>query len=697
MKRRLGRISAVTILLSLIILILSIIIVKLVVPQNQKGEFKQVKSYKKLERIYEGGESSINTMATKLLTLPMSIIYDIEMGYSYDYSVSDGFKNQYTNSDSSSIMDDSISLGTANKPESSTSTTGSSTNKDYSTTNIQVENVDEADITKTDGDYIYSLSEDDIVITDVRKPEESKVVAKFNMKNDGIPQELILYGDKLVVIGQRDFISSVIVDVIGPGRGSKEYTNIEVFDISDRENPRSIKHIILNQPYYTSRAIDGNVYILSSGYLSKKSDDEIDISYAEDNIAKEIDLNNIYYMEDIKTRNQTIIAGIDLNHLNKGIDIKSYFIDIDNAYISENNIYIAEGGYEYDDDDIPIKWLFGFGGIPGLFEEIYDRDYDYDYNTNIYKFSMNGTNIEFVAKTEDEGKTINQFSMDEYNGNLRVAMYDSDGTRINIYDSKLKKIGETESLAEGEKMYSSRFIGDRAYLVTYKTIDPLFVVDLKDARNPKVLGELKIPGYSTYLHPYDDNHIIGIGMETEETVRRDINGKIISTSASIVGMKMALFDVTDVSNPKQISTAVIGNRRTTSAILTNHKALLFSKERNLIAIPVNNYSSDFNVETSSKDVDKVISSYKNNEKNYIAEGYEVYNIGLENGFVKKGTITHELGKENGSYSYRTLTHLLRGMYIEDNLYTVSERMIKINKLDTLELLKEINISDALND
>ena len=152
----------------------------------------------------------------------------------------------------------------------------------------------------------------------------------------------------------------------------------------------------------------------------------------------------------------------------------------------------------------------------------------------------------------------------------------------------------------------------------------------------------------------------------------------------------------NVKNPKQISSAVIGDSRTASAILTNHKALLFSKEKNLLAIPVNNYNVDFEVSTDSENIDTVISKYKSNiDGQYISEGYEVYNIDLEKGFVKKGTIVHELEKENGVYWYRTLTQMLRGLYIEDNLYTVSERMLKINKLDTLELLKEISISDAL--
>lgn len=109
-------------------------------------------------------------------------------------------------------------------------------------------------------------------------------------------------------------------------------------------------------------------------------------------------------------------------------------------------------------------------------------------------------------------------------------------------------------------------------------MDPLFVMDLSDETNPKVLGELKIPGYSTYLHPYDENHIIGIGMETKETVRRDYSGRVISTTAKIVGMKMALFDVSNVNTPIQISSVVIGDSRTTSAILTNPKHYYFQKK-----------------------------------------------------------------------------------------------------------------------
>lgn len=232
-------------------------------------------------------------------------------------------------------------------------------------------------------------------------------------------------------------------------------------------------------------------------------------------------------------------------------------------------------------------------------------------------------------------------------------------------------------------------MGDKVYLVTYQTIDPLFVIDLSDETHPKVLGELSIPGYSMYLHPYDENHIIGIGMETKETINKDLNGRVLSTTARIVGMKMALFDVSDVRNPKQISQVVIGDSRTTSAILTNPKALLFSKEKELIAIPVNNYNNDFEVSNNST-YDAVINSYTSNSKSYISEGYIVYKINLEEGFINKGTITHEgdFDTSNSSY-YRTKSKLLRGLYIDNNLYTVSESKIKVNNLETLELVNEL--------
>lgn len=182
-------------------------------------------------------------------------------------------------------------------------------------------------------------------------------------------------------------------------------------------------------------------------------------------------------------------------------------------------------------------------------------------------------------------------------------------------------------------------------------------------------------------------------METEENIRRDSTGRVIGTTSTIVGMKMALFDVSDVNNPITVSSVVIGDKRTTSAILTNPKALLFSKERNLIAIPVNNYTEDFSVINSADTYSGMINSYKYYNKSYISEGYLVYDISPENGINLKGTITHENTRNvsRPTYSYYTNSRLLRGLYIEENLYTVSETAVKVNKLENLEQISELKI------
>ena len=688
--------SLFTVALCLIIAVLCILVVSVLLGQKiDDSAFKQVKSGSKLERIYKKENKTGTTILTKLLTLPVSLLYE---SISYNSTGMLGATYDGIANDVTAITAQEGTMGSTSKSSGTyTNDSSSSSEQDYSKTNIQVENVDEADVTKTDGEYIYSLSEDKIIITDVRDIDKAEVVSSFTMKYNCLPNEILIYKNKLVVIGQGEketYFDGIVWRYM---YNYTKTTNVEIFDITDKTNPTCIKSLEIRQPYYTCRCINGNVYILSSGYLRENDDHEVEIEYLEDDIEKNISYDNMYYMEDMKTTNQTIIAGFDLNNLNSQVDIKSYFIDIDNAYVSENNIYIGECEYG-DYEEIPLKSIFGFRGIFGMSDSINDLDYSED-TTTIYKFTIEGTNVRFVNKAEDEGKTINQFSMDEHNGYLRVAMYDNNGTRINIYDSNMNKIGNTNDLAKGERMYSSRFIGDRAYLVTYRTMDPLFVVDLSNPTNPKALGELKIPGYSTYLHPYDEDHIIGIGMETKESVSRDISGRVIRTTASVVGMKMALFDVKDVSSPKQIASTVIGDSRTTSAILTNHKALLFSKEKNLIAIPVNNYSTDFEIENASDNTYSVISQYTNNTQDYIAEGYEVYKIDTENGFVKKGTITHEIKNEHKENTYfnGTVTHLLRGLYIDENLYTVSERMIKINKLDTLEQVKQISISNYLNE
>lgn len=567
------------------------------------------------------------------------------------------------------------------KSTSSVDSSYSSEEQDYSKTNIQVENVDEADITKTDGDYIYSISENNVVITDVRKPENIKIASKFNPFGDSTPVDLILNNDKLAIIlqgGDSNYSSNTIVCI---------------YNIKNREKPKLQKSYSVDLNYYTSRCINNKLYIISNGYLKKLSNEKkINREYIENTQTKQIELENIKYMKGSKTGyKETIIATVDINSDDNKINVHAYLFDISNAYVSENNIYLADEKWNYYDDNSPkITSILGLKGLFGIFDNNDDRISSSKEETDIYKFRIHEGDIEFEGNGKTSGITINQYSMDEKDGHLRIATYDDDGTSISIFDEKMNKIGETEKLAKGEKMYSSRFIGNKAYLVTYKTIDPLFVVDLSNETNPKVLGELKISGYSEYLHPYDENHIIGIGMETQTNNSKDINGRVISSNTTVVGMKMALFDVSNVSEPKAISTMVIGDRRTTSAILTNPKALLFSKEKELLAIPINNYSSDFET-TNSDDISSLIEGYKGLSKKRIGEGYAVYKINLSEGFKLKGMITHKEPGYNNNYIYNYKSNLLRGLYINKNLYTVSEYAVKVNDLENMNQIGELNL------
>src|SRR3989338_3462200 len=174
--------------------------------------------------------------------------------------------------------------------------------------------------------------------------------------------------------------------------------------------------------------------------------------------------------------------------------------------------------------------------------------------------------------------------MDEHDGNLRLAttteiwarksvMYNN----VFVLDDDMKTIGKLEAIAPDERIYSARFLGDILYMVTFKRIDPLFVIDLSDSEKPEILGELKIPGFSDYLHPYDENHIIGIGKQTEGNECGGI---------SVKGVKLALFDVSDVQSPRQVNQYEMGEAGTDSEALRDNKAFLFDREKELLVIPV---------------------------------------------------------------------------------------------------------------
>jgi len=278
--------------------------------------------------------------------------------------------------------------------------------------------------------------------------------------------------------------------------------------------------------------------------------------------------------------------------------------------------------------------------------------------------------------------------MDEYNNYFRIATTVGEvwggNSKNNIYvlDENLNLTGKLEDLAPGEKIYSSRFIGNRGYLVTFKKVDPLFVIDLKDPSEPKILGKLKIPGYSDYLHPYDENHIIGVGKEAIDADSELVQQRNLDF-AWYQGVKIALFDVSDVENPKELSKVVIGDRGTDSYALQDHKAFLFDKSKNLLVLPIT--LAEIKGEKTAD----------NQYGEFVFQGAYVYRLTLEDGFEFKGRITHyednETFLKSGYYLYGGGFNIQRSLYMDNTLYTISNSMIKANNLDNLDEINSVNL------
>lgn len=573
--------------------------------------------------------------------------------------------------DSVQITEDSAkSTNGANAEYNFSDTQNTSSSDDYSKTNIQVENVDEADIVKTNGKYIFYVVSNKIVIVDIQNKAKMEKVAEITFENDDFkPSELYIYKDKIIVIGNESGYStskSIVRETLNSiyKKGIyRQNTTAIVYDISYINEPEEERRVKIEGRYVSSRMIDGNIYFVAnksiSGYdIVKHNVEDLDENaykpaYTDTAVStreKLVDFDRVYYFDNIETLNYLNLGGFNVNN-EKEADVEVLMGAGDTIFCSTENLYVAKARNVYDAD---TRMNFG-------------KD------TKILKFSLNNGNIEFKAEADIEGGINNQFSMDEQNGYFRIATtvgktYNMDSSTSNslyILDEKLNEVGRLDGIAKGEKIYSVRYAGDRAYVVTFKEIDPLFVIDLSNVRNPKILGELKIPGYSTYLHPYDETHVIGFGYDTKSN----------SSNTGVVndGIKMSMFDITDFNNPKEMFTVKIGDRRTSSALTHNHKALLFDKEKNLIAFP--------------------ISTYESGKTEYKAQ---VYDIDLEKGFTLRGEIKHEKEQDETSskgYYYTNYNlNIERIIYSQDVFYTLSKAIIKASDMNSLQEIDVLNIS-----
>jgi uncharacterized secreted protein with C-terminal beta-propeller domain len=443
------------------------------------------------------------------------------------------------------------------------------------------------------------------------------------------PVGLFVSGDRLVVLGskynepQRLYYpewgfyqqSVYVMDV---------RTFAYIYDIADKTAPKPLNDFMMSGNYFNSRMIGNYVYFVI-GQPAYVVYDRLFLPtiYGEYG-AKEIAPTEIHYfnMNDTYFQYTTFVA---LN-MQDATETPTY-LDImlggtSGMYVSMNNIYVT---YQ--------KW--------------------YPDETSIYRLRIDGKTINFEANGTVPGRGLNQFSMDEHDDYFRIVTTSwVNGIQNNLYvlNMNLSIVGKLEDIAPGETLDSTRFMGNRCYLSTSVIRrDPFFVIDLTNATAPKILGDLKIPGFMNYLHPYDEDHVIGVGRDNEV-------------------VKISLFDVTNVTAPKEIDKFTFQGSWSETTVLTEHKAFLFEKSKDLLVIPVS--ISNWGQQTYS-----------------LWQGVYVFNVTVDDGFGLRGTVSHQTTVNN----WDSGEWINRALYIDDVLYTVSQQKIKLSSLIDLAFIKEITI------
>jgi inhibitor of cysteine peptidase len=602
---------------------------------------------------------------------------------------------------------------------------------DYSQTNIQVAGVDEPDIIKNDNRYIYTISGPTLAIIDAYPAAGASVISKTEIADT--PKDIFVSGDRLVLFStgtetsetetQPKSAEAQLMPVPPYYRYYSPVTHATIYDISDRKNPKVLKDYTIDGDYNDARMIGSLVYMVTREQVYTYGGDHVVVPALREGTRTVIQPDVWYFNHPESQYTFTTITSLDASSGNEK-DAQTYLLGSgDTLYVSEDAIYVSYQRYHpviykgQGQEILPVQAVDVSGSagvssskvavIPPDFNTLTEserqsildglRNAEQDAirrqeaeqtTTVVHKIGINNGAITYIAKGEVPGTLDNQFSMDEYNGNLRIATTSSvytpqygQYTYNNVYvlDGKMATIGSLTHIAEQETIYSTRFIGDRLYMVTFKRIDPFFVIDLSTPQSPKILGKLKIPGYSDYLHPYDATHIIGIG---KETITNDWGG--VSTS----GVKLALFDVSDVTNPKQLDKVQIGDAGSDSAALTDHHAFLFDRAKNLLVIPVRAVSTA-----------PVIKGDYYNYQPQIWYGAYVFGLTPQTGFTLRGTVQHG-GGDSGYYYYGSSTsEVKRSLYIGDVLYTMSSKQIKANPLDdlntTLATIPLPNVGDIL--
>ena len=436
------------------------------------------------------------------------------------------------------------------------------TASDYSDTNVREDGVGEGDIVKTDGKNLYTMYNNRIEIVNIEKQNMEQAATIRLEKNQDI-REIYIKDDQLVVVYTESYYGDET-----DSYGYRVVTIAEIYDVSNPNKPTSKGKVTQSGNYNTMRVSGDYVYLLSDFDASIVNGRDAIGEYVPSVQGKLVENSNICMPQYVRGDTYTVVSSFLLKNPEEKVDSKAIFGCSGLVYVSKNNIYVCESYYNSDDSDVT--------------------------QTCIRKISYKDGILKAVGQTRIDGTLNDSFSLDEYEGNLRlvttvssngdsgimplVLFGDSadseiakqeDTNYLYILDEKLNELSKIEDIAKDEQVYSARFIGKTGYVVTYKQTDPLFSIDLSDPKNPQIIGELKIPGFSEYLHPYGDGLLLGIGMDVDDT------------GTTTNGVKLSMFDISNPEDVAEVQKYVMEDCYSTN-VTYEYKAAMIDAEKNLI-------------------------------------------------------------------------------------------------------------------
>lgn len=537
------------------------------------------------------------------------------------YGVAESALDSVSNTDGSAA---SSASGYGSAADSGTkSAAENASGADYSDTNVREEGVGEGDIVKTDGKNLYIVSGEQIHIVGTGTGEMEHL-ARIEVEEGGYPSEVYAQDGTLAVVYTKTEYEDGENGYDGRYR---EYTCADIYNVSSPENPEKIGEISQSGYFNTMRIRDGYVYILSNFTADSAAARSDQAAYIPEAQGKLIAADSIYMPQGQMGSSYTVISSFDLKNPEGRTDSKAVFGNTGICYVSTENIYVTEAIYGESDSSVS--------------------------QTSIRKVSYGDGRLEGVGQAKVDGILNDSFSIDEYDGNLRLVttvtetkdqsdestsilgQEQTDSNSLYVLDENLKTIGEIKDLAEGESVYSARFMGDTGYFVTFRQIDPLFSVDLSDPTNPNILGELKIPGFSDYLHPYGDGLLLGIGMDVDES------------GTTTEGVKLSMFDISDPSDVKETQKYVLEGMYGTDVY--DYRSVFADAEKKLFGFSAYGDSQKYYIFSYDEndgfqlEFERVLGTYGNTRGMYIGELFylvsgntvEAYTL---NGFEKVGDL-----------------------------------------------------------